>query len=190
VASRHPEQRFEEIAERLGELQPLNNNDCARFAAIVVPHGLDLAARSAGEADAAVRELLEQARWWFEDESCWAWPKNWWANFTQGPSPELHRLDPQELTALMDGLDSWMSECWLLMNQDDPQEAAQLPRLQALLRDLLGAYRQWVLDGQDAIPMLAYHHRLPFDDDDEELYGYLILVGEQRLGILHIDYSV
>jgi hypothetical protein len=190
VASRQPERRFEQIAEELGELQPLNNNDCARFAAVVVPHGLDLAARSGDQADAAVRDLLNQARWWSEDESRWAWPKNWWVSLTQEASPDLHRLDPDGLIALVDGFDSWMSESWLLMNQDDPEQAAQLPRLQALLRDLLRTYREWVLGRPDAGPILAYHHRLPFDDDDEELYGYLVLVGGQRLGILLIDYSV
>lgn len=184
------EQRFEEIAGELGELQPLNNNDCARFAALVVPHGLDLAARSGDEADAAVRGLLDRSRWWSDEETSWPWPENWWVSFTGEPSPQLHRLDPDGLKTLVDGVDSWMSESWLLLNQYEPEPAAGLPRLRELLRDLLRAYREWVLDSQDAEPVLAYHHRLPFADDDEELYGYLVLVGEQRLGILLIDYSV
>ncbi|MEU8078784.1 hypothetical protein AB0B31_25510 [Catellatospora citrea] len=184
------EQRFEEIAQELGELQPLNNNDCARFAALVVPHGLDLEGRPDDEADAAVRDLLNRARWWSDEESSWQWPEDWWVSFPGESPPELHRLDPGELQVLADGVDSWMSESWLLLNQYEPEPAAGLPRLQELLRDLLRTYREWVLGGPDAAPALAYHHRLPFAADDDELYGYLVLVGEQRLGILLIDYSV
>ncbi len=184
------EERFEQVAHELGEMQPLNNNDRAKFVALVVPHGLDLAGRSGDEADAAVRGLLDRTRWWSEEDSSWPWPEDWWVNFPGDSPPELQRLDPNGLRALVDGIDSWISESWLLLNQYEPDPAAGLPRLRELQRDLLRTYQEWVLDSPDAVPTIAYHHRLPFTLDDQELYGYLVLVGEHQLGILLIDYSV
>jgi hypothetical protein len=179
------ESRFVTVAAELGELQPLNNNDDARYAAIVRPHGLDLTAMQLDEADAAVRRRLDEARWYAESDSRWPWPDDWRGTWDDA-SPDLLRLDLPALATTVADLQAFVRDGWLMMNDDRP-DPDQLSRLDALVDDLVATFRDWVTS-----PILAYSTGLPLQDctDGEELYGYLVLAGPQRVGILLADYSV
>jgi hypothetical protein len=179
---------FEQLAAELGQLQPLNNNDYARFAALVHPHGLDLAALPPDEADAAVRHRLELARWWSPDETQWRWPSGWAGSGWSDMPPDLRRLDPTALVATVRELAEFVRDGWLLANSDEKEP---MPDLEVLVFDLVGALREWVTGTVDAAPILAYSNRLPLQEcDGEELSGHLILVGARQVGILLADYSV
>lgn len=167
--------RFEELADALGELQPLNNNDNAQYAAMVQAHGLDLTV-PLDEADALVRGWLSSA--------AWPWPEDVLGGWYDEP-PEFLRLDPAALAATVVDLKEFAKSGLLMLDEDD-EEVVDPARIDGLVDGLVGAFRDRVGE-----PILAYSHGLPLQEcvDGLRLWGDLVLVGPERAGVLHANYS-
>ncbi|MEU4232018.1 hypothetical protein AB0F17_47665 [Nonomuraea sp. NPDC026600] len=180
------------IAEVLGELVWLTNNDRMKITVEAERHGLNLDCAAPEDADARFRS------WWPKSARCTELAgEEWW---DEGHVTSPHRLYEESLTRFLTDFEQHnlalaASGAWAMREIDDydadePQPRFPNDRLVALLgRDLFDTLTKQVANSSGNVRPLAYGIGLPFEitPEDYGFYGCLLLVGPESMGILTIE---
>lgn len=176
----------------LSDFLYLNNNDAMSFGVGVETHGLDLSA-DPDAADRAFRAWMRGSRLWagLHEEAYWF--ERLWEDDGDAPT----RLDADGYAALVAAVRDELVQGSLHMSgwtEDAGPVDPDAYLFPWVLRDFFAELADRVC-GASGVPRLAYGTGLPFGyfgdyEGNGDDYGFLVLVGPERMAVVTIDARV